>query len=51
MKKVLNWLDDYLEEVLLVAALAPLAGFVLSAVRVLQRWIVEFQTVRGKGEN
>ena len=30
---------------------APLAGFVLSAVRVLQRWIVEFQTVRGKGED
>ena len=67
MKKVLNWLDDYLEEVLLVAALAamavimgipmyfvqaaPLAGFGLSAVRVLQRWIVGFQTVRGKGED
>ena len=26
-------------------------GFALTAVRVLQRWIVEFQTVRGKGEN
>lgn len=25
MKKVLNWLDDYLEEVLLVAALAAMA--------------------------
>lgn len=30
---------------------APLVGFALTAVRVLQRWIVEFQTVRGKGEN
>lgn len=30
---------------------APLVGFTLSAVRVLQRWIVEFQTIRGKGEN
>lgn len=29
---------------------APLVGFTLSAVRVLQRWIVEFKTVRGKGE-
>ena len=29
---------------------APLAGFALSAVRVLQRWIAEFQTARGKGE-
>lgn len=29
---------------------APLVGFVLSAVRVLQRWIVEFGTVRRKGE-
>ena len=29
---------------------APLVGFALSAVRVLQRWIIEFQTVRGKGE-
>ena len=30
---------------------APLAGFALSAIRVLQRWIVEFKAVRGKGEN
>lgn len=29
---------------------APLVGFVLSAVRVFQRWVAEFQTVRGKGE-
>lgn len=30
---------------------APLAGFALSAIRVLQRWLVEFKAVRGKGEN
>lgn len=30
---------------------APLVGFALSAIRVLQRWIVEFKAVRGKGEN
>ena len=29
---------------------APLVGFVLCAVRVLQRWIVEWRVVRGKGE-
>lgn len=28
---------------------APLVGFILSAIRVLQRWIVEFNTVRRKG--
>ncbi len=27
---------------------APLAGFILSAIRVLQRWILEWRTVRGK---
>ena len=27
---------------------APLLGFLLAAVRVLQRWIVEFRVVRGK---
>ncbi|HJA80647.1 MAG TPA: TRAP transporter small permease [Candidatus Mediterraneibacter intestinipullorum] len=30
---------------------APLAGFALSAIRVLQRWIAEFKAVIGKGEN
>ena len=28
---------------------APLVGFILSTIRVLQRWIVEFNTVRRKG--
>lgn len=27
---------------------APLAGFILVAIRIIQRWIVEFNTVRGK---
>ena len=27
---------------------APLAGFILVAIRIIQRWIVEFKTVRGK---
>ena len=27
---------------------APLAGFILVAIRIIQRWIVEFTTVRGK---
>lgn len=27
---------------------APMAGFSLCAFRVLQRWVIEFQTVRGK---
>ena len=30
---------------------APLVGFALSAIRVLQRWIAEFKAVIGKGEN
>ncbi|HJA05911.1 MAG TPA: TRAP transporter small permease [Candidatus Mediterraneibacter pullicola] len=29
---------------------APLVGFALCAVRVLQRWIIELRTVLGKGE-
>ncbi|HIW40747.1 MAG TPA: TRAP transporter small permease [Candidatus Mediterraneibacter vanvlietii] len=28
---------------------APLTGFILAAVRVFQRWIIEFKTARGKG--
>ena len=28
---------------------APLVGFILSAIRVLQRWIAEFNSVRRKG--
>lgn len=28
---------------------APLAGFILTAIRVLQRWIAEFNSVRRKG--
>lgn len=27
---------------------APLAGFILVSIRIIQRWIVEFNTVRGK---
>lgn len=27
---------------------APLTGFILVAIRIIQRWIVEFNTVRGK---
>lgn len=29
---------------------APLVSFVLVAVRIIQRWWIEFQTVRGKGK-
>lgn len=29
---------------------APLVGFVLSAIRIFQRWLAEWNTVRGKGE-
>lgn len=30
---------------------APLVGFTLAAVRVFRRWIAEFKTARGKGED
>ena len=30
---------------------APLVSFILVAIRIVQRWYIEFMTIRGKGEN